>query len=171
MLSKKVMTILVSWILMGCAVAMFANTTSTFLWDGFAIDSNSNIYIGRAKRIDVIQNGRIIRSIAMPSMQFKHEFMISSDTLLIKSGYLYCRMDLYGKILDLDYEQTLQRDVHRKYKAYGLTIDMPSVYVTKDGAKYRWHKFLLCNYVTCQIDSKTFVVYTMTIREVFVTLC
>ena len=133
-------------------------------YHGFAIDKNSNIYVGKNSAIEVTdRNGHFLK-IVNPYTSRDYKFTISADdTLEISTGdYLY-KADLNGdliakkRISDYADDSLIGTDKHK--------------FVTASGETYVMKSILFREYIYRLDDMKKTVVYKMPMFDYAVKLC
>ena len=129
---------------------------------GFAVDSNSNIYLGRTSNIYVInQSGEFKQNIsAMTSRGYS--FTIISDKILISTGeYLYTK-SLTGDLIE--------KKPINNYKENPLTNISKSEYVDSNGTKYVMKNELFRTHIYRIESNEKIDVYQMPILDYVIKL-
>ena len=164
----KMPKLLIVYLLIAWPIIMFfLITTSTgkvsISYDGFAIDNNSNIYLGKNSAIEVLNyDGKILRNIS-PYTSRGYKFTITSNNQIkISTGnYLYLT-DLSGNLISkkeiTDYKDDELISVNR-YK-----------FVTSDGTQYVMKNHFLRTCIYQMHGKQKTIVYKMPVFDYIVKL-
>ena len=132
-------------------------------YEGFAVDSESNLYLGKDYAIEVLnENGEVLRNI-FPFTSRGYKFTVTTDnTIIISTGeYLYTT-DLLGNLIDKKTISDYTDDKLNNINSHKFTTSNGTVYVMKN--------FLLRTYIYRLEESQKVTVYKMPIFDYIVKL-
>ena len=85
--------------IMGAIIMSYALGWVAASYEGFALDSEERLYVGKNTGIEVYENGNKIRTISPPSSRF-YVFTISDDKIVSSVGEMIYIMNLEGEIIE-----------------------------------------------------------------------
>ena len=98
--------------IMGAIIMSYALGWVAASYEGFALDSEERLYVGKNTGIEVYENGNKIRTISPPSSR-AYVFTVSDDKIVSSVGNMIYVMNLEGEIIE---KQTISYDTHLKLK-------------------------------------------------------
>lgn len=104
---------------------------SPFL-SGFAADSQGRLYVGRDKRIEIFEGGKLIGEISPRTARGYTFTVLPDDTILVYTGSMQRILDLQGNELDNSNTDTFKNSEH-----YPASIRFK--FVSSNGDIYRAH--------------------------------
>lgn len=127
---KKIIVFCLSFniLILNCALLLcflgYANTD----FNGFAVDSNNCLYIGKERRIEIYKNNYLINTINPPTSRAYIFSIQNDDTIILSTASVVYIMDLEGNIIR-SYEDTYTQ-------TYNSLKKTKNKFSTKDGEQY-----------------------------------
>lgn len=113
----------------GILVFWLLTTTQAVLlgYNGFAVDSNGNLYLGLNHQISVHSNGKLVRSITTGTSRGYAFTIDNSDHLILSTSTTIYKMDLYGNIIETGHDENAR---------LFLNMQRNRTFTAEDGSKY-----------------------------------
>lgn len=83
-----------------------------FSFNGFAVDSQDQLYVGRGHSIDVIENGEIVQAITTCTSRSFAFTILNGDTILLSTGSKVCTTDTSGANIIEQWDDTNSKTYH-----------------------------------------------------------
>ena len=125
-----VIWIIIMAVFMWCAILMSVSGYASDEFDGFAVDSNNLLYVGRVSGIDVFENGIMIKTIKPPPNK-TYRFTIEDENIKLSNSQEVYLLDLDGNIIS-EAEDTYTH-------TYNELNKNKKEFIAKDGTKYNTH--------------------------------
>lgn len=85
-------------VMFGCILLLLTNTVS-ITNNGFAVDADQILYLGKDAKIVVIDNGQVVREISAKTSRGYRFTVVEGNTILLSNGSTVYTMDLEGNVL------------------------------------------------------------------------
>ena len=140
------------------SVVMFFLLTGkvNLFYTGFALDSQGRLYVGKASKIDVWEDGRYITSIS-PQTSHGYAFTIQHDSILLAANSNLYTMDLSGNIL------TQKEDAHTQ--EYNRLYAQRKRFTQTDGVSYRSQNCMGYYTISCMDNQNDEPIYRMPLLD------
>ena len=124
-------------------------------YNGFAVDNDGMLYVGKNRKIDVYDNSEFVKTVYCTTRGY--HFTIQDENLYIATGGQVKIMDLYGRIIETIEDSTYGEE-HRLAKERFL-------YVTDDARYVATNTFGFYKITKCSNDGGSEVVYQKPILD------
>lgn len=138
-----------------CLYMIFSGKVSLSM-NGFAVDKNEYLYIGKEYTIEVYKNEKLLRTINPQTSSAYIFTILNGDTILLSTSTKVYTMDLYGNVLS-EKEDDMT-------KVYNDLQKAKKEFVAVNGEKYHLQNTFGRTYISNDTD----VVYEMPILDYIV---
>ena len=142
----------IMWFCMGM---IFSGTVSLSM-NGFAVDKDGYLYVGKEKDIVVFNEGEIVRTISPKTSRGYQFTILSGEKILLSTSSVVYTMDLSGEIL------SKEEDVNTKI--YNKLQREKSFFTAEDGTEYHTRSY----WGRTQICKNNEVIYEMPLLDYIV---
>ncbi len=123
----------VAGIIMFTCIAMLISGKASIVINGFAVDVDNQLYVGKGKEIVVLKDGAVVRTIDPPTSRTYKFTIVDGKTILLSTSTKVYMMDLYGNIIS--------ESIDEGTKTYNR-LQWKKIYMDERGSEYtlesRW---------------------------------
>lgn len=94
----SIISLLVLFFVMLISISLIGSGTVVTSYEGFALDSNENLYLGVYGKINVYKDGSLLYSVDAHTLR-AYAFTIQNDKILISDAETVYIMDLNGNVI------------------------------------------------------------------------
>ena len=126
-------------VMMFCLGMIFSGTVSLSM-NGFAIDKDGYLYVGKEKEIVVFNEGEIVRTISPKTSRGYQFTILNGEKILLSTSSVAYTMDLSGEVLSKEEDENT--------KIYNKLQREKSFFTAEDGTEYHsrlyWGRTQIC---------------------------